>query len=66
MLAMTEMKVLEAGRDHLVLDRISRAFACLCKSEGLEGQRVFVKVLVRMNRTSNSSNMSALGNERPV
>ena len=39
MLSVTKEKVLEAGRNHLVLDRFScliSSFACLGKSEGLE------------------------------
>ena len=66
MLAMTKVKVVQAGRDHLILSRISRAFWCLCKPERLEGQRIFVNVLIHMNRTSGSSNMSTLGDERPI
>jgi len=69
MLAVTKWKVIHAGRDHLVLDRfpgVIRSFARLGKSERLEGQRIFVNLLIQMDRTGNSSNMVTLWDERAV
>jgi hypothetical protein len=69
MFAVTKEKVLQADRDHLVLGCVPRvmcSFACLGKPEGLEGQRIFINSLIRVERTGNSSDMSALGNESAV
>jgi hypothetical protein len=69
MLAVTKGEVFQAGCDHLVLDRIPcviRSFACLGKSEGFEGQRIFINFLVHVDRVSGSGKIGTLGNERAV
>jgi hypothetical protein len=67
--SMTKEKVLRAGRDHLVLDRIpcvDRSVACLGKSKWFEGRRVFVELLIHVDRIRSSNNMGTLGDERAV
>ena len=63
--AVAKKKVLRAGRNQLVLDRICW-FARLSEAEGLEGQRVLVDLLIHVDRTSNGSNMGALGDQCAV
>src|SRR5258706_15886776 len=63
MLAVTKEKMLRTSCDYLVLDCFPcpiRSFACLSKSEGLEGQRVVVNILIHIYWTGNGSTLGTL------
>jgi hypothetical protein len=68
MLAVTKEKMLKAGRDHLVLDRfpcVIRSFACLGKSEGLEGQRILVNLFIHVTGPAIAATWVPLGMNVP-